>query len=271
MQQLPSLNRKKQKISFLEIIFNYILPFINKSYSPQRNIKDDPIADNLSELEKVIFSSLKISETKEALKIRRKVDEETIETTDIAELLSQNHTGSTSDYSLDIEKEKLSDDKPYLLAVTYEDNASEEKLTIKITPKRYSDNKITKNINMPKKDSSISIVRKKQEKSSYTLKIQYIEDYSKENIIISYKNLRHEQMHDFSDRVPGKSVQVFPRSIMGGVLGFTYLGENFMGLREDQIGSKMVNIHECIHTPDEYETRILTEWIMQKERQRYFK
>ena len=80
-------------------------------------------------------------------------------------------------------------------------------------------------------------------------------------------------MHDFSDRVPGKFVNVFPESVMGGVLGFTYLGENFMGLRADLAGKmkKMVDIHESIHTPDEYETRILTDWIMMKQRPKYIK
>jgi len=33
----------------------------------------------------------------------------------------------------------------------------------------------------------------------------------------------------------------------------------------------MVDIHESIHTPDEYETRILTDWIMMKQRPKYIK
>ena len=53
---------------------------------------------------------------------------------------------------------------------------------------------------------------------------------------------------------------------MGGILGYTYLGESFMARRDDLTGStaRMVDIHESIHTPDEYETRILTDWIMEK-------
>ncbi len=92
-----------------------------------------------------------------------------------------------------------------------------------------------------------------------------------QSTIGTYLNKRQEALTDFSDRVPGKFVNVFPESIMGGVLGFTYLGENFMGLREDLTGrlKKMVDIHESIHTPDEYETRILTDWIMSKERPKY--
>jgi hypothetical protein len=52
---------------------------------------------------------------------------------------------------------------------------------------------------------------------------------------------------------------------MGGILGFTYLGQNKMALRDDLVGDKeMVDVHESIHTPDEYETRILTDWILMK-------
>ena len=76
-----------------------------------------------------------------------------------------------------------------------------------------------------------------------------------------------------SNRVPLKWLNILPESVMGGVLGFTYLGENFMGRRADLTGStaRMVDIHESIHTPDEYETRILTSWIMEKARPKYIK
>ena len=79
-------------------------------------------------------------------------------------------------------------------------------------------------------------------------------------------------MTNFEDRVPGKHVDVHPASMMGGVLGFTYLGQDRMALRDDLISMKrMVDIHESIHTPDEYETRVLTDWIMSKPRMKYFK
>ena len=76
-----------------------------------------------------------------------------------------------------------------------------------------------------------------------------------------------------TSRVPLKWLNILPESMMGGVLGFTYLGENFMGRRADLTGwtARMVDIHESIHTPDEYETRVLTSWIMEKARNKYIK
>lgn len=97
----------------------------------------------------------------------------------------------------------------------------------------------------------------------------YCLGYMQESLPDKYSSSRERAMQDFSDRVPGKAVRVFPKSVMGGILGFTYLGENFIGLRDDMVGSKMINIHEAIHTPDEYETRVLTSWIMNREIPRY--
>jgi len=97
------------------------------------------------------------------------------------------------------------------------------------------------------------------------------ESYSK--ILKDYMRQHIETKEDMSNRVPLKWLNILPESTMGGVLGFTYLGENFMGRRADLTGktARMVDIHESIHTPDEYETRILTSWIMEKVRGKYFK
>ena len=89
--------------------------------------------------------------------------------------------------------------------------------------------------------------------------------------VLRYQQKREESMQDFSDRVPGKFVHVFPESLLGGILGFTYLGENFMGKREDMIGNEMVDVHESIHTDNEYETRLLTSWILSREKPMYVK
>jgi hypothetical protein len=86
--------------------------------------------------------------------------------------------------------------------------------------------------------------------------------------ILSYIKSLERSKNNFRDRVPGKFVSILPKSIMGGVLGFTYLGDSFMALRDDlpYETKEMVDIHESIHTNDEYETRILTDWIMSEER-----
>ncbi len=108
----------------------------------------------------------------------------------------------------------------------------------------------------------------------------YLDKYQQERLsgtytstIGAYLDKRIEALQDFTDRVPGKHMHILPESLMGGVLGFTYLGENFMARRADLAGeiAKMVDIHECIHTPNEYETRILTSWIMSKEMPKYIK
>lgn len=73
--------------------------------------------------------------------------------------------------------------------------------------------------------------------------------------------------------VPLKWLNIFPESVMGGVLGFTYLGDHSMGRREglsDDL-KKEVDVHESIHTPDEYETKRITESIMEEPEVKYIK
>ena len=110
--------------------------------------------------------------------------------------------------------------------------------------------------------------------------IVYLDDYRQkrqnfdyESTKGTYLNRRQQALTDFSDRVPGKHVSTFSRNEMPGVLGFTYLGQGRMALRDDLTGKtkKMVDIHESIHAPDEYETRVLTDWIMSKPSNKYIK
>ena len=86
-----------------------------------------------------------------------------------------------------------------------------------------------------------------------------------------YSNEIESKKRDFTHNVPMKSVTKFPLSLMGGVLGFTYLGENFMGLRDDLHGevANEVEVHEAIHTPDEYETRVITKWMLEDQGTHY--
>lgn len=93
-------------------------------------------------------------------------------------------------------------------------------------------------------------------------------------LLASYIERREEAMRDFTDRVPGKHMNTFPSSGNAGLYGFTYLGDQRVWRRDDLIGSefaKMVDVHESIHTPDEYETRRITEWMMERERPKYIK
>ena len=108
----------------------------------------------------------------------------------------------------------------------------------------------------------------------------YIDNYQQErqgtiysSAIGDYRDRRIESMHDFTDRVPGKNLETFPVSGNEGLYGYTFLGDIRAWRRDDLSGNfaKMVDIHESIHTPDEYETRILTDWIMTKQISKYIK
>ena len=82
-----------------------------------------------------------------------------------------------------------------------------------------------------------------------------------------------ESKEDMSNRVPLKWLNILPETMMGGVLGFTYIGDPSMGRRADLTGStaRMVDIHESIHTTDEYETKRITDWILEKPNRKYIK
>jgi len=130
---------------------------------------------------------------------------------------------------------------------------------------------------------SAEVLSKKDAKDKvlpYSISIFYENSYNQERLSIDYnqqiKNYLKQHVkskEDMTNRVPLKWLNILPESQMGGILGFTYLGENFMGRRADLTGktARMVDIHESIHTPDEYETRILTSWIMKKLKPKYIK
>ena len=156
------------------------------------------------------------------------------------------------------------DGRSYDIEVTYQRTVTEEKTVIKV-----KDNKqdavytvaIAEDKNEPEKNYRVQI---RYEDPQRTVDLAY-------NVPLwSYLEEREDKLQDFTHRVD-KSLTLLPKSLMGGVLGFTYLGENFMARRDDLIGdtARMVDIHEAIHTPDEYETRILTEWMLKREMPKY--
>ena len=111
--------------------------------------------------------------------------------------------------------------------------------------------------------------------SAYTAN-SHSQIYSKETyrkILKDYMQQHIRSREDMANRVPLKWLNIHPETTMGGVLGFTYIGDHSMGRRADLTGqtARMVDIHESIHTPDEYETRVLTSWIMEKVRGKYIK
>ena len=175
-------------------------------------------------------------------------------------------------YSLSLIRQKNNNEKDnkYSISIKYDENQTEERLKISV-----------------KKDGkevySSEIINQKEVRDKiapYSIKISYEDNYDEERLSITYKQQlgsyikKHiEEKEDMSNRVPLKWLNILPETMMGGVLGFTYLGENFMGRRADLTGktARMVDIHESIHTPDEYETRVLTSWIISKARDKYVK
>ena len=155
------------------------------------------------------------------------------------------------------------------ISITYEENSRSEKL--KITLRKSG------------KDYSSEIEKEKKEEPGFTpykLTINYARNYEMERLSLSYMQQVFGYMRehikskeDMTNRVPLKWLNILPETVMGGVLGFTYIGDPSMGRRADLTGktARMVDIHESIHTPDEYETRVLTSWIMEKARGRYTK
>ena len=139
----------------------------------------------------------------------------------------------------------------------------ERQKDIDIKRKRDEEEKETKNVAIPQPNQNIFYQSAAQNQSP---------NYGP--VFTSYLERRQEAMHDFTDRVPGKHMNTFPSAGNAGLYGFTYLGDVKVWRRDDLIGgefAKMVDVHESIHTPDEYETRRLTEWMMEKENSKYIK
>ncbi|MBI4143453.1 hypothetical protein HY487_01060 [Candidatus Woesearchaeota archaeon] len=175
-------------------------------------------------------------------------------------------------YSISLRRQKNKNEKAgkYSVAIQYEENSGHEKLSVKIK-------KDGREIYSAESGSQKEM---KDRVAPYGISISYEDNYGEERLTITYRQQlknymkKHiENKEDMTNMVPLKWLNILPESMMGGILGFTYLGENFMGRRADLTGktARMVDIHESIHTPDEYETRRLTDWIMSKERSKYIK
>lgn len=84
------------------------------------------------------------------------------------------------------------------------------------------------------------------------------------NLNHSYLQHFRQDCQDPTRLLPATSQRSFPRNGFEWLCGFTYRGTGIINIREDLQGEQRMEtqIHESIHTPDEYETRRLTEWIM---------
>lgn len=259
MQANSKIIEKIESELFLTL-FNYAVPFVNKKIIVKS--KQNPT----NNLENIIDQKPKIGlkDFRELESILLKNSKENVKT-------NKNITINSAilEYSLKLTK-KNGNKNNFSISIEYGENENKETLKV-------SFNKDEKEIYSAEtekiKDSKDRVV-------PYSIKISYEINYAEERLSISYKQQlkSYMQQHiadkeDMTNRVTLKWLNILPETMMGGVLGFTYLGENFMGRRADLTGktARMVDIHESIHTPDEYETRILTSWIMEKVKSKYTK
>jgi|TARA_Y100000310_G_scaffold343858_1_gene453527 hypothetical protein len=259
----------------LEAIIKYIVPSSESKVKDVKKSKLEDIVSNvkpgIKPLDLVFIEDLvkKVMPKSKGKKIKKS---EIIDLSDV--FRKQNNNENTEEeeirYAVAFEREKETKEAGYTVSITYEETEVEERLSVKVT---FEDKPLDKYSIKIKKD------KETKTKDNYSIKLVYENNYEKERLSVSYKstlgaylNRRQDALHNFEDRVPGKHVDIFSASSMPGVLGFTYLGQDRMALRDDLIGMKReVDIHESIHTPDEYETRILTDWIMSKSKAKYIK
>lgn len=121
-------------------------------------------------------------------------------------------------------------------------------------------------------EAALKIEKPLKEKAEYSILFTY--DKARQGYKVKYEAEYKEKLEqarqDFTNRLD-KSLEILPKSLMGGILGFTYLGSGKMTRRDDLFGDMalMVDVHEAIHTTDEYETRVLTSWMLKREKPKY--
>ena len=255
---------KRVELELLNTLCHYLIPFLDKKIKSNKgnSAKHDPNAD--SGLESVLnkpkisfddfrhLESILLDKTKPS-NLNRSI-------ADNSEKIS---------YDIELAGKKSLKSLQYFVSVNYSENSNQESLKITITKED--------------KNQSMEFIKNKKNNEKiipYSVEINYSVDKEGEKIYLSYSLAKElylenhlESKQDMSNRVPLKWLNILPENLMGGILGFTYLGENFMGRRADLTGdiARMVDIHESIHTPDEYETRVITSWILEKGKNNYKK
>ena len=255
---------RKVEFQLLSALLNYAVPFIDGKIKLQAKPKQT------GDLENIISNArpkIDFADIKELEKLLLENLSRNVRVSKKTSLESNNLF-----YSINLRRQKSKAEKSnkYSITIKYGENGNGEKLKIFVRKdgKEVYSTEITEN------------KEQKDKVAPYSIIITYEDRYAEERLTITYKQQlksyikKHvEEKEDMSNRVPLKWLNILPETMMGGVLGFTYLGENFMGRRADLTGktARMVDIHESIHTPDEYETRVLTSWIMEKARGKYIK
>jgi len=256
---------KKIELDLLSALLKYAVPFLDKRLSTKA--KKEQQKSNLERIVENAKPKIDFQDVKELEGLLLRNVNESVKARKNAGFSSGNIF-----YSLSFGRQKNKDETAnnYSITIKYEENQSHDKLKISVK-KDDIDVYSSELANAKEKPDSVA---------PYMIVVTYQDNYAEERLLITYRQqLKHymkkhiEDKEDMANRVPLKWLNILPESMMGGILGFTYLGENFMGRRADLTGktARMVDIHESIHTPDEYETRVLTSWIMEKARSKYVK
>lgn len=131
-----------------------------------------------------------------------------------------------------------------------------------------------KDVSLEKIVALDAFIKKKQEskrKRSNTVK-PYVQTYQKMISVLAvssaqtYQEQRKLQKNDPLLFVPARVRKSFPKNGNEGLYGFTYRNTGIIYVRND-LSSEFnleVDVHESIHTNNEYETRRLTEDIMKE-------
>jgi hypothetical protein len=263
---------KHAEHDLLSTIVRYIVPVVEKKAVEQ---KDSP----LEEATKKEAKTKEKHAQKNLKEIQKSIDE--IVGSFKGAIAAERRSFDES-FSYSFHRKTLSS-KKYSVEVKYHGTTSGEKIDVRFSLEEDEETETTivsRLRRKEKKEYSFTLVRPREQPlpKGYHLDIAYHYKNGEEVAQLTYTPAKPyiqkhiEMKNDFTEKVPLKPIHhMWPESIMGGVLGFTYIGENFMGRRDDLVGwwARMVDIHESIHTPDEYETRVLTDWIMEKRMPHY--
>ncbi|MBD3249593.1 hypothetical protein GF336_06120 [Candidatus Woesearchaeota archaeon] len=80
---------------------------------------------------------------------------------------------------------------------------------------------------------------------------------------IEYIIGKEKKKQDFTHSVPDKRME--KERLPSGLYGYTFLGLDYMAINDnlDPEQSYKTQVHEAIHTEDEYETRQLEKWMFE--------
>lgn len=84
-----------------------------------------------------------------------------------------------------------------------------------------------------------------------------------------YHDQRIDDITDTTRFLPVKN-HIFEQ-MPEGLFGYTFIGSDKVYINQSLVGARKEEtiVHESIHTPDEYETRVITSWILNKETNKY--